>query len=67
MSNAFKVEQRHAEGARGEHRELLRRHALADQDLLDERDAGRLRLRLQRLGLVLGHERRAARARARDR
>ena len=31
-------------------------HPLAEQHLLDERHAGRLRLRLQRFGLVLGHE-----------
>ena len=64
---AREVEQRHAERARGEHRELLRGHALAEQHLLDERDAGRLRLRLQGFGLVLGHEPAAGRARARDR
>ena len=53
---AGQVEQRHAECARCEHRELVRRQPLARQDLLDERDAGRLRLHLQRLGLVLGHD-----------
>ena len=32
------------------------RDPLAGEDVLDERDAGLLRLRLQRLGLELGHE-----------
>ena len=50
------VEQRDAEGARREHRELVRRDPLAGEHLLDERDPGLLRLRLQRLGLVLGHQ-----------
>ena len=62
---AREVEQRRAEGARREHRELLRGHALAEEHLLDERDAGGLRLRLQGFGLVLGHEP-ALRERARE-
>ena len=53
---AREVEQRRAEGARGEHRDLRRRHALAGQQLLDKGNTGGLRLRLQRFGLVLGHE-----------
>ena len=50
------VEQRIAEGPRREDRELRRRHPLACNDLLDERDVGGLRLCLQRLGFVLGHD-----------
>ena len=50
------VEQRHAERARGEHGELHRGHALAGQHLLDEAHAGRVRLRLQRFGLVFRHQ-----------
>ena len=53
---AREVEQRRAERAGGEDRELLRGHPLADQHLLDERHAGGLRLRLQRFGLVFGHQ-----------
>ncbi len=53
---ARQVEQRRAEGARREHGELLCRHALAEQHLLDKRNCRRLRLRLQRFCLVFGHE-----------
>ena len=55
-SKRGQVEQRHAERARGEDRELRRRHPLVLQQLLDERDARLGGLRLQRLGLALGHE-----------
>ena len=50
------IEQRRAKCTRCEHGELVRCHALADQHLLDKRDVGRLRLRLQRFRLVIGHQ-----------
>src|SRR6185437_8831961 len=53
---AGEVEQRNAERARGEHGKLVRRQPLAGKHLLDERYAGRLRLHLQRLGFLLGHD-----------
>jgi hypothetical protein len=53
---AAQVEERRAERTRRENRELLRSHALAEEHLLDERHARRLRLRLQLLRLVLGHQ-----------
>ena len=51
-----KVEQRDAERARREHRELVRRDLLAGDDVVDKRGPGLLRLRLQRLGLEFRHE-----------
>ena len=51
-SKLVQVEQRDAERARGEHRELRRGHALADRTCSTKRDPGGLRLRLQRLGVV---------------
>ena len=53
---ARKVEQRHAERARGEDRKLGRRDLLAGDDVVYKRRPRLLRLRLQRLGLELGHE-----------
>ncbi len=50
------VEQRDAERTGRKHRELLCRQPLAGQDLLDERNAGGLGLRLERLGLGFGHD-----------
>ena len=50
------VEQRHAERPRREDRELIRRNPLAGEDVVDKADPGLLRLRLQRFGLVLGHQ-----------
>ena len=50
------VEQRHAERARGEHRELKRGHPLAGEHLLDEAHPGRVRLRLQRFRFLLRHQ-----------
>ena len=46
------IEQRRAEGARREDRDLRRTHLLAEEDLLDKTDAAGLCLRLQRVGVV---------------
>ncbi len=50
------IEQRDPERPRCEDRELVRRDPLAREHVIDEAHAGLLRLRLQRLGLVLRHQ-----------
>jgi hypothetical protein len=50
------VEQRHAERARGEHRELAGAHPPGREHLLDKAHARGLRLGLQRFRLGLGHQ-----------
>ena len=53
---AGKIEQRYAEGARREHRELRRRDLLAGDDVVDKGNPCLLSLRLQGFGLELRHE-----------